>query len=628
MPTISQLPASSIVSAQDEVPISQGGGAHSVSVGALLASTQPAIIVGSPSLIGRKSLGSGGPEQVNVGVGISLAGGTLVADGLDHAGYPALPNLASESDLVISNQGSPMLMQTSLLRGLFSAGSNIAIDANGTISATASAPASSVTQFGTPIAGMPVVAGLAAQDLVAASQSGSACAITYSNLIGGVTIDQAPPANPASDSDTIWAAQGTNVMASQNFAAIWTWIAGKLPNYKNPVVEISTNTNLDATLHNGRTLICSQAITLTPLISNMGSGFHCMVINASAGTVTLGSGFLTSNGSFTLMPWQSASVLGASYSGGTIAFACMQGMSSGVTIAAALPGQVIGVSTSSITSTTITVVWQTPGNGGGVSSYVVQYRTTGATSWVYSQPIVGSTTYQITGLQAGASYDLAVAGQNTSGVGVASALLTVATSGAVQSGLPPQVTGLTASPTSSNTITLTWSPQTGATAAATFTIQSRVSGSSIWSMSVPGISGSTYSFSSLAAGTGYEFSVFGVNASGAGPTSSTATATTLAAASQAVTSITWSLAPIGTYTHSNGSIGVNAHVNPGTSPIQFGFSPSATAPPSTWTAAILVNADLWGAYAPTPATAGSWYAWAEGLDGSAPTVSPAPFLVQ
>lgn len=42
----------------------------------------------------------------------------------------------------------------------------------------------------------------------------------------------------------------------------------------------------------------------------------------------------------------------------------------------------------------------------------------------------------------------------------------------------------------------------------------------------------------------------------------------------------------------------------------------------------LVNTDLWGAYVPTPPTPGSWYTWAEGLDGSAPTVSPSPFLVQ
>jgi hypothetical protein len=42
---------------------------------------------------------------------------------------------------------------------------------------------------------------------------------------------------------------------------------------------------------------------------------------------------------------------------------------------------------------------------------------------------------------------------------------------------------------------------------------------------------------------------------------------------------------------------------------------------------VSVNTDLWGAYVSTPATAGTWYAWVEGTDGSAQTVYPTPFLV-
>jgi hypothetical protein len=40
-----------------------------------------------------------------------------------------------------------------------------------------------------------------------------------------------------------------------------------------------------------------------------------------------------------------------------------------------------------------------------------------------------------------------------------------------------------------------------------------------------------------------------------------------------------------------------------------------------------VNTDLWGQYMPTPATAGTWYAWAEGTDGSAASVYSTPFTV-
>ena len=42
---------------------------------------------------------------------------------------------------------------------------------------------------------------------------------------------------------------------------------------------------------------------------------------------------------------------------------------------------------------------------------------------------------------------------------------------------------------------------------------------------------------------------------------------------------------------------------------------------------ISVNSDLWGQYVATPAIAGSWYGWAEGTDGSTPTVYATPFTV-
>jgi hypothetical protein len=105
------------------------------------------------------------------------------------------------------------------------------------------------------------------------------------------------------------------------------------------------------------------------------------------------------------------------------------------------------------------------------------------------------------------------------------------------------------------------------------------------------------------------------------------TAVTLAG-SQSVTSITWNLLPGGPYTHGSGAIGVNALVAPASAPIQFGFSLSTSTPPSSWTTATLVSSNLWGAYVATPATPGSWYTWAEGLDGSGRTVNQSPFVVQ
>jgi hypothetical protein len=388
-------------------------------------------------------------------------------------------------------------------------------------------------------------------------------------------------------------------------------------------VELTANTNLDTTVHNGRLLICSQPITLTPLTGNMGNGFRCTVINASSGNVVLGSGFLSSSGSLVLTPWQTAELSCATYSAGTIAFAAMPTASA----ASSPPGQVGALSSSDLTATTVTVSWQPPSSGGAVSSYVVQYRLSGTTSWSDSPSVVGLTRYQLTGLQAATSYDIAVLAQNLVGTGTVSPVLTVVTSTSTQTTMPPRVNGLTATPTSGSAIQLTWAGQTGSTAATSFTVQYRVTGSSDWTSSITGVSGSGTSVTGLQPATSYDFTATGVNTAGFGLASSVVSAVTLAA-TQSVSSIVWNWIPNGTYSVGLGSIPVNAHVSPATLPVQFGFSMSATTPPTSWTTGILVNTDLWGAYVATPPTAGTWYVWAEGLDGSARTASPSAFLVQ
>jgi|SRR5579872_2207655 len=50
-------------------------------------------------------------------------------------------------------------------------------------------------------------------------------------------------------------------------------------------------------------------------------------------------------------------------------------------------------------------------------------------------------------------------------------------------------------------------------------------------------------------------------------------------------------------------------------------------PGSAKTAYASINSDFWGAYVSTPPSAGAWYAWGEGTDGSTPTVYPVAFTV-
>ncbi len=452
MPTISQLPQAAPVGAADLVPVSQSGTTAATTVGNLLANVQPAILAPTGSLLGRSSLGAGGPEAVGVGSGLSLNTGTLTAIGIT------------------------------------------GLTATGTISA---------------------------MDLVGISQGGADRNIPYAAFLDGMTIDLAQPAAPTADSDTLWVAQGTSTMLRQTFAAIWSWVTTKLPSYKRPVVEIATNTTLDGTVHNGAVLVCSQTVTLSPAFINMGSGFSCDVINLSSGGVTLASGITTSTGAATLLPGQWAVLRCASYSGGSVVYAGI----SGGTLSA--PGEVTGLAASGGTSSTMTLTWSTPTTGGTPTSYTVQFRVTGTTSWATASGAVSGTTFTLTG---------------------------------------------------------------------------------------------------LAAGTSYDYQVFGVNAGGVGPTSLVVTASTPAVAG-AVSAITWNVAPSGSYVHGSGTIGVNAQITPSTAAVQFGFSTSATVAPLSWAAGTFVNTNLWGAFVPIPAIAGTWYAWCEGTDGSSPTVYATPFTV-
>ena len=310
MPTISQLPSAGAVSATDLVPISQGGSVHAASVGALLAQAQPAIIISPPSLLGRFSLGSGGPDTIAIGTGLTLNSGTLSSEGFNPSSLAVQETLSATDQIVVTNAGTPQLVGVDQMRGIFSAGANITIDVNGSISASNGA-----------ISELSTVTSLAAGDLVGVSQGGQDHTVTYETLIDGLTIDDAQPAEPATDSDTFWVGQNSNVMLRQTVSGLWPWISQKLPSWARPVVELTANTALDETLHNNRILVCSAAIIISGVPAELGSGFACALINASSGTVTFASGILTSSGSASLAPNRCGSIQCVTYSGGTAIFA-------------------------------------------------------------------------------------------------------------------------------------------------------------------------------------------------------------------------------------------------------------------------------------------------------------------
>ncbi len=171
MPTIKQLPVATEVNAEDEIPLSQGGLTKSATVGALLSGTQPALIAPGGSLLGRVSIGPGGPEPVTVGTGLNLSFGTLAATGADHAAFAVQQSLQTTDEAILDSGGNPRRMPLSLLRNLFSAGANISIDADGVISSAGSGGAGSAGPAGAN--GANVWSGAGAPSIALGSQGDS-----------------------------------------------------------------------------------------------------------------------------------------------------------------------------------------------------------------------------------------------------------------------------------------------------------------------------------------------------------------------------------------------------------------------------------------------------------------------
>ena len=136
MPTIPQHPKAQMANSGDEIPVSQSGTTRSVTVAQVLSGTQPAIELPSGSLLGRVSLGPGGPEPVMVGVGLAVTQGTLAANGTDQQGYPLESAINLNDQVIVNTSGVPSRLPIPLLRGIFSAGTDITINGSGVISSS------------------------------------------------------------------------------------------------------------------------------------------------------------------------------------------------------------------------------------------------------------------------------------------------------------------------------------------------------------------------------------------------------------------------------------------------------------------------------------------------------------
>lgn len=184
---------------------------------------------------------------------------------------------------------------------------------------------------------------------------------------------------------------------------------------ERPVIELTTDTTLVGTTHGGAILVCSQAVTITPAF--VGNGFSCTIVNLSSGNVTFSQLIATSNGARILPPGEHAELCAFTYSGGNAALVEME---TGVMVLNP-PGQVAGVTTAPISSSTIALSWQCPTSGDPPSHYCVQYRITN-NQGVWTPLSASGNTLSVTGLSPATEYDFQITAINARASGPPSAI--------------------------------------------------------------------------------------------------------------------------------------------------------------------------------------------------------------
>ena len=189
-----------------------------------------------------------------------------------------------------------------------------------------------------------------------------------------------------------------------------------------------------------------------------------------------------------------------------------------------------GLVATSYQNSQVPLSWSAPVDDGGsaITSYLIQYSTTGSAPW--SEVYTGSANiyYTLTGLTNGTTYYFQIAAinaycNNGTGYGPTSGLFSSTTS-AIPSTIPSQVQNVITSPgPAAGNINVSWDsinpPDDGGYPITSYTLQYRTSGPppGSWSTISVGPTPTNYIITGLANGTTYDIQVAAVNNLGQGP---------------------------------------------------------------------------------------------------------------
>jgi hypothetical protein len=169
------------------------------------------------------------------------------------------------------------------------------------------------------------------------------------------------------------------------------------------------------------------------------------------------------------------------------------------------PGQIIGLTPSTESATTVTLAWSAALPA--PSSYMVQYRVSGTAGWS-TAPSVTTAGCTVTGLLSATSYDFVVSAANVVGIGSPSAIVSAVTFASLSpSG---QVTGLTTSSATASGVSLAWSTSGSAGSSGSYTVQYCISGTAPWSIGASGLTSTSFTIAGLLPATSYNFQVCAV----------------------------------------------------------------------------------------------------------------------